>query len=924
MGRNYLEIGTPCQSAGNRIKACPQALDLVPSSNRFGVQDFVCSFSSLFMRIYFPLILFLSLGDFAIGGRQVALQPGWPEETATSRPWTRWWWPGSAVDEEGLTYQLEALANAGLGGVEITPIYGARGREEDYVEFLSPRWVELLAHAADEARRLGLRVDMATGTGWPFGGPGVTPEHAAKRLVWHEGAPEVMPTGQTVKRAAPGGEGLVLDPFSTEAINRYLRRFDEAFADLPGNALRAHFHDSFEYYDANWTSEFPEHFERIHDYRIDEHLPALLGEAQPPVTTEFLSRLKYDYRVTLGRLHEDYLRAWTDWAHGHGWLTRNQSHGAPANLLDLYAIADIPETEVFGSTPFPIPGLRRDPDAIRHGPDDLPEPLVTRMASSAAHVTGKPLVSSETATWLREHWRVTLAAVKPEIDRIFLDGINHVFYHGTVYSPPDAPWPGWLFYASTQFNPNNPWWEDFAALNGYVERTQRILQAGNHGNDVLLYWPVHAIWQDAEGELAKQLTVHDVSFVVDRPFGEIARTLKNAGYAFDYISDRQLADLRVVEGKLKAPGGTYATVVIPPTKLMPLETLQTLLGLARNGAAVIFADWPKDVPGLGHLAERREEFHRLLDSILEPASTGASGDIARLPLDHGVIFKGVPVAALPHTSAVREPMFEQGLECIRRDHAEGTDYFIANLTAEAFDGWAVLGTTPASAVLLDPLSGRGGVAALRHRNKGKVEMRLQLRPGESMIVRALNSDTATGPPWRYLVATGDARRLEGPWSLVFQSGGPTLPEPLTIETLRSWTELGGDETKRFSGTVRYTTTLEIDSPADAAEWLLDLGDLRDSARVHVNGTFVGTVWSLPFRIHIGKYLRPGKNQLMLEVTNVAANRIRDLDRRGVEWKIMRGINFVDINYRPFDASDWKIQPAGLLGPVKLIPMRPAQ
>ena len=75
------------------------------------------------------------------------------------------------------------------------------------------------------------------------------------------------------------------------------------------------------------------------------------------------------------------------------------------------------------------------------------------MASSAAHVMGRPLASSESSTWLRDNWKVALSYAKPELDRVMLDGINHVFYHGTVYSPQDAPWPGWLFYASTQYNP---------------------------------------------------------------------------------------------------------------------------------------------------------------------------------------------------------------------------------------------------------------------------------------------------------------------------------------------------------------------------------------------------------------------------------------------------------------------------------------
>ena len=162
--------------------------------------------------------------------------------------------------------------------------------------------------------------------------------------------------------------------------------------------------------------------------------------------------------------------------------------------------------------------------------------------------------------------------------------------------------------------------------------------------------------------------------------------------------------------------------------------------------------------------------------------------------------------------------------------------------------------------------------------------------------------------------------LAGEWQLTFLSGGPDLPPPLKTSELKSWTELGGEPTQNFSGTARYR--LEFDLPATKADdWLLDLGDVRESARVRLNGTDVATAWSLPFRLRAGAHLKPGHNVLELDVTNLAANRIRDLDRRKVDWKIMREINFVNIDYKPFDASAWPLTPSGLLGPVTLTPLR---
>ena len=80
-------------------------------------------------------------------------EPDWPEITQTAKPWTRWWWHGSAVNQADLTRELEAYQQAGLGGVELTPIFGVIGREDEFIEYLSPEWMEMFNHSLREARR---------------------------------------------------------------------------------------------------------------------------------------------------------------------------------------------------------------------------------------------------------------------------------------------------------------------------------------------------------------------------------------------------------------------------------------------------------------------------------------------------------------------------------------------------------------------------------------------------------------------------------------------------------------------------------------------------------------------------------------------------------------------------------------------------
>ncbi len=831
-------------------------------------------------------------------GQTEAQPSAWPALTRTAKPWTRWWRPGSAVERGELSRQLELLAAANIGGVEITPIYGAQGAESRYLDFLSPRWVEMLEHSAREAARLDLGVDMATGTGWPFGGPWVSAGDASSNLRLADGRLAGVPTVMKVKRAAPGGEGLVLDPYSTEALGRYLEPFTRAFATLPRGLLRAQFHDSFEYYNAAWTSSLPAVFEQLNGYDIQKFAAELVGEK--PVDEDTLSRLKGDYRRTLARLHLDYVRHWVDWSRAQGFIARNQAHGAPGNLLDLYAIADIPETESFGQTALSIAGMRADAAGSTVDPDP-PLGLVGRFASSAAHVAGRALASSETLTWLRENFREAPWQAKPQIDRLFVGGINHIFYHGMTYTPADAGWPGWFFYAATQMGPNNPLWRDFAAMNGYVARVQSVLQAGSPDNELLLYWPFDELSDDAKG-MMRQYGVHQNEWLKDTAFARVALELLAAGYSFDFVSDAQLAALEWRDGALVAPGGRYRAVVVPRTWRMAPATLRTLQALLARGAPVLLEALPEDVPGLGSLAGRRAELAALrADAGLRKAAVGdVRPALARLPL-------------------AREGAAAAGLGYVRRGRPDGHDYFFVNLTGKPFDGWLQLGTAADAAMLLDPLSGRAGMAAIRRGAGRNAQVYLQLASGESLLLRTQRprAQQRAAAPWRYVARASTGTELRGPWRVEFLRGGPALPAGAELATLGSWTGLPGEPAQSFAGTARYR--IEFDAPAPAGEWLLDLGDVRESALVRLNGRDVGMAWSLPFAVRLGG-LQPRGNVLEIEVTNLPANRVRDLDRRKVQWKIMRDINLASLRYGKLDASTWEIAPSGLLGPVRLVPL----
>ena len=94
-----------------------------------------------------------------------------------------------------------------------------------------------------------------------------------------------------------------------------------------------------------------------------------------------------------------------------------------------------------------------------------------------------------------------------------------------------------------------------------------------------------------------------------------------------------------------------------------------------------------------------------------------------------------------------------------------------------------------------------------------------------------------------------------------------------------------------------------------------MGDVRESARIRVNGKDAGTLVAVPFETNIGDLLNNGDNTIEIEVTNLPANRIADYDRKGVEWRIFQEINFVSITYKDTRFDGWGLVPSGLLGPV---------
>ena len=922
----------------------------------------------------------------------------WPEITRQNKPWTRWWWPASAVGEADIDTMMVQYSKAGLGGMEVTTIYGAKGYEDRYRDYLSADWMDLFSYTLKAAEAHDLGIDLANASGWPFGGPWVTPDYACRYLAskslklnggerlqekveyiekpmvrtigtkvdikdmkypvaandslqqrafeqvrYPLSLPIVAVTancsdgryedltskvaadgsidwtapeggewtvcelflgwhGKMVERAGPGGEGDVIDHFSAEAIDRYLKKFDEAFKGYDISGIRYYFNDSYEVDDAvgnsDWTADFFREFKSRRGYDLKRHMPELLGLSSDKDAGD---RVVFDYRRTIGELLiETYSMRWQHWAAAQGKGIRNQAHGSPANILDVYAVSDVPETE--GRS---IIGMKT--------------------ASSAAHVTDKPLTSSESATWLNDHFRSTLGDVKTSVDTYLLSGVNHIFYHGTCLSPNDAPWPGWLFYAAVHFQPTNSFWADFGAFNKYVARCQSFLQAGRPDNDVLLFFDA----TDLQSERGREPMLYHMNqnTPAQSAIGASASALYDKGYTWDYITDKMLLDnVSVSGGKILTKGGSsYQTIVIPKCDKMLLETFERLLALSRKGATVIVEEaLPGDVPGLYKLDERRARLEKLKAGL----EFRRDGDVSVASCGKGRILLSSDLSAMLDMAGVsRETMYDFGLQCISRVKDDGGKYyFVKNPTSGTVEAWVPLDAVCGTVGIYNPMTDKFGYGRIRNADGGRKEVLMRILPDESYLLETF-SGSYQGREYEFYAPDGESRTVAGPWHVRFTLGGPELPVSRTVSTLGSWTKYG-KAYEIFSGSAEYRTTLPFHPGASAAAaWALDLGDVRESAAVWLDGKYVGTVFEKPYSLVLTPAQVTQGGELVVRVSNSCENRISYMDRSGIKWKI-----FYNANVAPrfgsrgpdgfFTAAGWSIEDSGLLGPVTLTPLKP--
>lgn len=882
-----------------------------------------------------------------------------------SRIMMRWWWFGPAVTNRQLEREMRLMKEGGIGGFEVQPVYPlALDNEAAGIKtqpFLSKGFLESLRFTAEKARELGLRFDLTIGSGWPYGGPSVSVSQASGRLrvermkvseglrrvktpdigisekllavfVANLQGQNVLPdsikeiteirdgaawlpeglngqyevlffissrTGQQVKRPAVGGEGFVMNHMDRASLDNYLHNVgDPMMQALGSNLPYAVFCDSLEVYNADWTGDLLEEFQKRRGYDLKPHLPALVVDLGAKT-----AGIRRDWGKTLTELYnERFMSPLQEWAKKNRTQLRTQCYGVPGVALSSNAYVDLSEGE-------------------GHQWRQL---STTRWASSASHIYGRKVTSSETWTWLHSpSFRATPLDVKAEADRHFLQGINQLIGHGWPYTAEGIEYPGWRFYASGVFNDKNPWWIVMPDVSRYLQRLSFLLRQGQPANDVAIYLPNDDAWAHfSNGK------IHMVETLRELLGQNVIPGVLDAGHNFDFFDDDSFKQVgRVEKGALALGQNKYKVVILPGVQCIPLDTLQKLEEFARNGGILIATGHaPQEVPGLSSTQPEQQKLAELSRRIFEGQTA-----IGHLVADDSNLLKSKLNSLLRPDVQLSPAVSEIGI--IHRKTEAAEVYFLANTSNINRSVKAMFRVQGMKAEWWNPHNGNVSPATIKAQTEADITIELELEPYGSRVL-VFTKRTLPTPQIKSPSTIPSHIDLSAGWQISFGQNGTSAQ----VDTLHSWTD--DEKTRYFSGVATYEKTVNVPESLlqNGLVVQLDFGQgkaiaeepyrpprgpgmqaaldapIREAAVVYINDRKAGSIWCAPFSVDVTGFLRRGENKIRIVVANTAINYMA-----GHALPDYRLLNLrYGERFQPQDMD--KVQPvvSGLLGPVRLI------
>jgi hypothetical protein len=654
-------------------------------------------------------------------------------------------------------------------------------------------------------------------------------------------------------------------------------------------------------------------------------------------------RFQYDYKITVSDLLiSSHYTTGTELCAEYG-LTRTAEAGGPGP--PIWGTCPVDALKALGNV-----GIPRG-EFWMGNPRNL---FLIKEIASAAHIYGKLYVDAESwTTWRR--WRDGPFTRKLLVDRAFCEGLNRITYHGFSHSPIEEGYPGRSYHAGVDMNPKVVWWSKARPFMDYLARCCHMLQQGLYVADVAYYY----------GDQAPNFWPYFHN-VPEKPTIEGLGT----GYEYDVVNtDVILNRMSVKDRRIVLPDGmSYRILVLPERNDIPLEVLRKLENLVSSGATVI-GPKPSDVPGLGDY-ERKTKALRELAGKMWGEYNGTTSKVNRYGKGK-VVWGYTPQQWLELESVgpdfiCQNSELASGFDFIHRQTGHSDIYFVRNKRRTPVSADCLFRVNNLTPHIWDPTDGTMKEQFVYKSDDGGTSLPLHLPPGGSVFVVfdkspaagnfaslgltgdtnnadfpveqvvAMSDNSVTVQCWQnghYLLTgiKGQQKQvkvnnipapevIDGDWTVEFDPEWGA-PAEVKLPELISWTDHAEEGVRYYSGTGTYNKTFNV--PAD---WLgsgrrvhLDLGDVREVAEIYVNGQSAGVVWKPPFLADITSFLKPGNNELKIEVMNLWINRLSGDMSLSDHKKFTRSNIKSDGATRYSPAEPWHVQPAGLLGPVRLLP-----
>jgi len=708
-----------------------------------------------------------------------------------------------------------------------------------------------------------------------------------------------------VINGAPGAAGSILNHMDAAAVRGYLDHMADVIEAKTGplsGHLRAFFVDSMELEGNNWTSDFAEEFSKRRGYDIMPWLPFIMfkvgrlgnvdsyefGAKKGEKFQDEVNRVRFDFELTKAELlQERYVMTYTGWCREKGVKSRAQAYGRGFFQLEPSMEHDIPEGESWTT------------NYLRHrlgeemGDEDYRRgrgyTMINKYVSSAAHLTGKRLVSAEEMTNTYKVFTTSLEFLKVGSDMSAISGTTHSVWHGFNYSPADAEFPGWVQYGSW-YNEKNPWWPYFRKLNDWRARLASQLQNADMVTDIALLPANYDMW--------------GITGVQTEPFPEklynpytslVWEAIHKNGGGCDYVSDYVLSQCEVKKGKLCYGPKSYGTLFLVGVEGMTAEALEKLARFVESGGRVFcIGNYPCKSLGLNNHEQRDEEIKAVVEKLkshpdrfilLEKPADGKylewyTEAMERYGIPHGVTVCNPDRFLLQNHYITDDKSDMFLLVNAHMSEARETDLVFPSSVYSGKTAW-----------LYDADSGE------RYRLKmDKGRIHAKLGPSQTWLI-VFNREK-TGLEYKTVPSDGPSRQALTGWKLTLTQPVLGWTEDYEMKDLQDLKDV--EKYKNFMGTVTYTDTVKL-RKSEIPDYI-NLGKVADICELTVNGQDCGVRWFGERVYDVSGLFHEGDNVVTVKVTTLSGNYVQSLKDNRVAFRFML-------------RRQQPLVPAGLIGPV---------